>query len=107
MNNKVEVRNSTIHGNGVFVLKNFNIGDTVIINQVITFNNINLNDDLIIYCYKWIHNKVCIFIGEGVFINSSIKPNVKVELDYENKLARFVAIKNIKIGDELFYDYEF
>lgn len=104
---KVEVRNSKIHGNGVFATDNFNIGDTVVVNQVITFNNDKLSNDLIIYCYKWEDNKVCIFIGEGVWINSSTNPNVKVVLDFESKMARFVAIKNIMIGDELFYNYEF
>lgn len=104
---KVEVRNSKIHGKGVFATEDFNISETVVVNQVITFENNKLNDDLIIYCYKWKDNDVCIFIGEGVFINSSTNPNVKVELDFDNKLARFIAIKPIKIGDELFYNYEF
>lgn len=104
---KVEVRNSKIHGKGVFATNNFNVGETVIINQVITFQNKNLNDDLIIYCYYWKNDEVCIFIGEGVFINSSTNPNVKVELDHKNKLARFISIKPIKIGDELFYNYKF
>ena len=104
---KVEVRNSKIHGHGVFATEDFNIGDTVVVNQVITFNNVNLSDDLIIYCYKWEGNKVCIFIGEGVWINSSTTPNVKVVLDFERNMARFITIKPIKIGEELFYNYEF
>lgn len=104
---KVEVRKSKVHGNGVFATNDFNIGETVVVNQVITFKNKKLNDDLIIYCYKWKDNDVCIFIGEGVFINSSKNPNVKVELDFNNKLARFIAINPINKGDELFYNYEF
>ena len=103
----IEVRNSKIHGKGVFALKDFKIGETVVTNMVITFSKENLNDSIIKYCYRWKDNDVCIFIGEGVFINSSKKPNVKVYLDFDSKIARFIAINPIKEGDELFYNYYF
>jgi SET domain-containing protein len=76
----VELRDSTIHGKGLFATRNFKFGETV--------------------CPGRLNGKRT---PGGRFINHSPNCNVKPEKRGDDIYA--VAIKNINTGDELLVDY--
>lgn len=55
--------------------------------------------------------KNCFILGEGKgsgfasYINHSSKPNAEIIISKKKKTARIAAIKKIKKGEEIFYDY--
>lgn len=53
--------------------------------------------------------KFCMMLGYGSLYNHSKNPNV--EIDYNMKVAKdylfFKALKDIKAGEEILYDYQF
>jgi hypothetical protein len=53
-------------------------------------------------------NKSCIMLGYGSLYNHSLNPNA--EVDYETKESKnylfFKALKDIRIGEEIVFDYQ-
>ncbi|MFA5877758.1 MAG: SET domain-containing protein-lysine N-methyltransferase [Candidatus Staskawiczbacteria bacterium] len=61
------------------------------------------------YLIQTATNKFCIMLGYGSLYNHSFEPNADIDYDTSNpKDHLFVeAIKDIKKGEEIVYDYEF
>lgn len=61
------------------------------------------------YLFQKEFNKSCVMFGYGSLYNHSKNPNA--EVDYDTKKSQnflfFRAIKNIKSGEEVVFDYEF
>ena len=63
------------------------------------------------YIFAWDdpkHNgeyQCAIAMSISQFINHSYNPNVRYSYDYEKKLIKFIAIKDIKKGEELLVNY--
>lgn len=61
------------------------------------------------YLIQTATNKFCIMLGYGSLYNHSLTPNA--DIDYNTKTAenflQFEAIKDIKAGEEIVFDYEF
>lgn len=49
--------------------------------------------------------ELAIVLGNGSLINHSTNPNVSYEIDVDNRICKFFAIKPINIGEELTHDY--
>lgn len=101
---KTEVRKSRIHGWGVFATKDIEKGK--VIEQcpfLITFgkNHKKMQDYLFLRDSK----TGIIILGYGCLYNHSKKYNVEYLEDTKNELIEFVALKNIKKGEELFINY--
>jgi hypothetical protein len=63
------------------------------------------------YYYLWQYaiGKYCLMMGYGSLYNHSFEPNADIEYD-EKKIKNYVvykAIKDIKAGSEIVFDYEF
>ncbi len=111
---RLQVRKSGVHGKGVFALQTLRAGETVIeyLGEIIPWSEalrrhphdpsqpdhtfyFHLNDELVIdgnvggNASKW--------------INHSCAPNV--EADDESGQVYLLALRNIKPGEELFFDY--
>ncbi len=61
------------------------------------------------YLWQYAINKYCLMLGYGSIYNHSLNPNADVDYDIKNpkNYLIFKAIKNIKLGEEIVYDYEF
>ncbi|WP_061216117.1 SET domain-containing protein [Leptospira santarosai] len=109
-----EIKASSIPGigMGLFPKENVNKGDTIgyYTGKILTDKTANSSK----YCESkyllWICKDHWIY-GEGkksnytCFMNHSSKPNVKLIVSVRWKTARFEAIRKVKAGEELFFDY--
>jgi hypothetical protein len=103
--NTLEIRESPIHGRGVFSYVEFSPGDIIEQMPIICTNNDShptMFADYVIGCND---GKVGIMLGHASIYNHSDNPNVLWMIDYENNTAVIKAIKRIKPGDEIFADY--
>lgn len=57
------------------------------------------------YSFNWNNRDSAILLGYGSLYNHSYEPNAVYERDYENKVMRFIAIKDICIGEEITINY--
>jgi len=104
----IEIKNSEIHGKGVFAKVDIK-KDTELVCDIITIPFNNLSDELKQYHYPYsrinIHT-VSLCMGFGSFFNHSVTPNIRVYLMNKELLTKtFKTIKDINKGDELFLDY--
>ncbi len=103
----VEVKNSLIHGKGVFATQNISKG-TYLTCDVILFLNgeIDKESELRKYVFPFRLKINCICAGFGSFFNHSSEPNVKIKaIDFVNRTKTFEIINNVIHGDELFLNY--
>jgi hypothetical protein len=63
--------------------------------------------DLKHYTFKFDAERDCLVLGDGEIFNHSHEPNVSYELvDFgDRKMMRFVALRDIQPGEQLFIDY--
>lgn len=61
------------------------------------------------YLFQYAVGKHCLMLGYGSIYNHSNTPNADIDYDTENyqKYLTFFALKDIKAGEEIVYDYEF
>lgn len=57
------------------------------------------------YYYDWNRTHWCIPLGYGVLYNHSYHPNARYVFDHKNELINYVAIRDIKKGEEIFINY--
>ena len=57
------------------------------------------------YYYQWAGDAAAIALGYGSLYNHSDHANVEFELDYDQELVRFTALRGIRSGEELTTDY--
>ena len=103
----IDVRESKIQnaGLGAFAIKNINNGELVekgIVKLVDCDGNNNP------YLFTWSNNrdKWAFASGCATFYNSSNDPNTRIDRDFKNNTFKIIAIKDIKIDDELTHLYK-
>lgn len=109
-----EVKTSSIPkiGKGLFTKVNLKKGDHIgyYMGKVLSDDQANSNKYVESRYLLWICKDWWIY-GEGKesnftrFINHSNKPNAELVTSVRWKTARFIALKSIKAGEELFFDY--
>jgi SET domain-containing protein len=109
-----EVRQSSIPGIGLglFTKVNLRKGDHIgyYTGKILTDEQANSNRYIESRYLLWVCRDWWIY-GEGKeagytrYINHSSKPNAELVVSVRWKTARFKALKNIKAGEELFFDY--
>ena len=57
------------------------------------------------YYYQWAGEGAAIALGYGSLYNHSDYANAEFELDYDERLIRFTAVRNIQPGEEITTDY--
>jgi SET domain-containing protein len=116
MHEYIEVRFiSKQKGRGAFAKKSIKKGKVIDIAHVILLPNSDYEQiqDTILYeyCYVWadpnhmpeFENAITMSISQ--FINHSFSPNVKYLYDYDEKAIEFMAIKDIRKGEEITMNY--
>jgi len=111
---RIQVRRSGVHGKGVFALQDIAEGETLIeyVGEVISWDEAqdrhphDPNDPNHTFYFHVNEDKVIDALHGGNssrWINHSCNPNC--EADEENDRIYIKAIRNIKAGEELNYDY--
>lgn len=112
---KVKVVEIPGKGRGVVAIKNIKAGETIEICPIVHISKAEAeftknSDVLKFYCLEQTaHEKFCLMLGYGSIYNHDANPNADIEYNErksENYLT-FKALKNIKSGEEIVYDYEF
>ncbi|MBP9703077.1 SET domain-containing protein-lysine N-methyltransferase [Candidatus Woesebacteria bacterium] len=101
----VEVKNSPIQGKGVYATKSFSVGELVLIiddSHVVTDESTLTNDDNE-FRADYFDNKIVLMQSPEVYINHSCDPNTYVKTI--DGIRYVLAMKPIKVGDEITYDY--
>lgn len=57
------------------------------------------------YNYEWNDKAECFVVGYGPIINHSYTPNAIFKKDFKNLLMNYIAINDIKKGEEIFVNY--
>ena len=113
---KIKIIDISGKGRGVVATRNIKKGEIIEICPVVFISKkeadfIKTKSDILKFYYleQTASNKFCMMLGYGSIYNHSLNPNADIkynEKKIENYLS-FVAIKNIKAGEEIVYDYEF
>jgi SET domain-containing protein len=106
---KIETGNSNIHGAGVFCVDNILKDEIIEICQLIILNekDTQIIDNTFLYNYyfSWEKNGSAICLGSGSLYNHSIEPNAKYIKEFDDNKITFIAIKDIKKGEEVLVNY--
>ncbi|MDP3882718.1 MAG: SET domain-containing protein-lysine N-methyltransferase [Candidatus Staskawiczbacteria bacterium] len=113
---KIKIANIKGKGRGVVATKSIKKGEIIEYCPIIFLSKKEANlfkskKTILHFYYLWqyVTNKYCLMLGYGSIYNHSLAPNADV--DYNTKKLKnyliFKAIKNIKAGEEIVYDYEF
>jgi SET domain-containing protein len=112
MNSLIEIKNSPLHGKGVFAKKDISKGEVIVKSHMVEIHiNENLPEELATLQFPWTKefDAICLS-GAGSFFNHSEKANAKVShQDFENKIQEFSSKEPIVKGEEItiFYNDEF
>jgi SET domain-containing protein len=107
----VYVKKSSIHGWGVFTNLNIKKGE-IVEECIIPYELIPINSNVLSqYRYVWPSRKnwshYCIALGFGsIYNHSKEKMNINWKINKEQRIMVFTAIKDIKIGEELLFNYD-
>ncbi len=99
MVNKVELRDSSEKGEGIFALNFFNVGEIVMVGKIESLLNENHS-----HASQIGENKHVLHAGLITKVNHSCNPNCGIRVN-ETGAHDFVAIKTININDEINFDY--
>jgi SET domain-containing protein len=114
---RIQVRRSGIHGKGVFALRDIAEGETVIeyVGEIITWKQADKrapsdpDDENHTFFFSIADGKRVIDANVGGnaarWINHSCDPNCESDEDDETERVFIKALRNIKAGEELYYDY--
>jgi|APGre2960657373_1045057.scaffolds.fasta_scaffold24995_3 SET domain-containing protein len=109
--NKIEVKDSPIHGRGVFATSDIQAGEVLeechfftISHTQTTANDAGLHQ--VVFCWP-MGNKEChaVVLGYGTIYNHAEDNNATWETDSALRLYRFYATKEIKSGQEILTNY--
>lgn len=106
----MEIRKN-VHGRGVYATQPYNNGEIIEVCQVLlicrTDTKIIDQTCLYNYYYSWGKNsyQAAIALGNGSLYNHSYSPNAIYKNDIKSNLIRFVAIRDIRLGDEITVNY--
>ena len=105
--NKVEVKESSIHGFGVFAKEDIEEGE-VVEESLVFLTNIKSEDTLHGFNdYFWSEDgKYVISLGlASIFNNEENNPNCIKEVYLEERMYRFRTLRKIRAGEELLISY--
>jgi uncharacterized protein len=114
---RIQVRRSGVHGKGVFALRDIAEGETIIeyVGEIITWKEAdrrhptNPDDPNHTFYFSIGDGKKVIDAAVGGnaarWINHACDPNCEADEDDDTQRVFIKALRNIKPGEELYYDY--
>jgi uncharacterized protein len=100
----VEIKQSLLHGKGVFATQNIAKGTVLVISHMVPVHvNENLPELLATLQFPWTDDYDAICLSDaGSFFNHSKQPNAEIIVrDFENLTQTFAAKTTIAKGDEI------
>jgi len=109
---QVEVKKSSIaEGNGVFALCDYKKNDVIEICPAIFLPMREFEDfkrsKMYYYFFEYTHKEFAVVLGYGSIYNHSYKPNAQYRFNFRKRVMVVRAIKKIRLGDEIFFNYNF
>lgn len=95
-------------GRGVFALEDIKKGEVIEEAPVLILkfeDFVETRWNLLFEYYFWMDKYVLLALGYGGLYNHSNTPNAKYKISKTEKLIRFIAIKDIKKDEEIFFNY--
>ena len=107
---KIIVKESPVHGLGVFAAVDLAAGDTLERCTYIVIDDDDLQEENRLNDYLFTSpdsvTDYLVVMGCGMLYNHSDKANASWEVDEtDNRFLRFYADRDIKAGEEIFHDY--
>jgi uncharacterized protein len=108
---KIYIAPSLTHGMGVFARIDIKKGEVIEESPLLVIHENQLSDltktELFEYYFAWGKGfkSAAVVWGYGSLFNHSYTPNAKYIKDEDNKLVKFVAIRNINKDDEILVNY--
>jgi SET domain-containing protein len=109
---QIQVKSSEVaDGNGVFTLKDFKKGEIIEICPAIfvPIEQFKLIEQtkLFYYFFEYTNIEFAIVLGYGSIYNHSYLPNAQYRFNYRKRVMVVRAIRSIKMGEEIFFNYNF
>lgn len=108
--NKITVRDTKKMGRGVFATENIKKGEVIEVAPILILQFEDFIDtkwNLLFEYYFWLDDVVVLALGYGSMYNHSLdKDNAKYEIDRKKKSITFTTLRDIKKGEEIFFNYK-
>ena len=104
MNNLVNIKQSHLHGKGVFATQNIAKGKEIVKSHMVPIHvNANLPEALATLQFTWTDEYDAICLSDaGSFFNHNSQPNAQITgRDFTNQIQTFAAKTAIAKGDEI------
>ena len=105
----IKSQKSNISGRGIFSTRKIQKGEIIEVCQIIQLTEKDSKEidktSLYDYYFSWKDKSIAICLGLGSLYNHSYNPSAQYIKDFKNNLIRFVAIKDIEEGEEIFVNY--
>lgn len=108
-NKKITIKESGNLGRGVFAEENIKKGEVIEVAPIIVLQFEDFVDtkwNLLFEYYFWLDDEVVLALGYGSLYNHSPQANAKYEINIKQRAIKFTAIKDIKKGEEIFFNYK-
>ena len=106
---KITVKNTKKMGRGVFAAENIKTGEILEVAPIIILKHEDFVDtrwNLLFEYYFWLDHEVVLALGYGSLYNHSLNANAGYKIDIKKRSITFTAIKDIKKGKEIFFNYK-
>lgn len=107
--NKICIKDTEKMGRGVFATEDIKKGVTLEVAPIIVLKHEDFIDtkwNLLFEYYFWLDHEVVLALGYGSLYNHSIDPNAEYKIDTEKKSITFKSLKEIKKGEEIYFNYK-
>lgn len=108
-NRKITVKDSKGMGRGIFATENIKKGEIIEVAPIIVLqfeDFVETRWNLLFEYYFWLDDEVVLALGYGSLYNHSKDSNAEYKINIMKKSITFTAIKDIKKGKEIFFNYK-
>ncbi len=96
-------------GRGVFASENIKKGETIEVAPILVLqfeDFVETRWNLLFEYYFWLDDEVVLALGYGSMYNHAADSNAEYKIDIKNKSIAFNALRDIKEGEEIFFNYK-